>query len=107
MKKISILIVEPGKRAREAQIEDTLRAYQDIVGGMIELFPIYPNRADILCICNEEGKLRCLKPNRYVWWGEDYICGPFAVVATDGENFRSLDPDESRILTEYLEVCYV
>lgn len=44
---MKVLIVEPGKYPREAEIEHTLQAEQKIVGGMIQA--VYPWR-DRACI---------------------------------------------------------
>ena len=34
-KKIDILVVEPGEAPRPAKVEDTLEAFQQIVGGRV------------------------------------------------------------------------
>lgn len=39
--KIRVIIKEPGKNAREAQIESTLKTFQDLVGGHIEGVNLY------------------------------------------------------------------
>lgn len=46
----------------------------------------------IYLVCNEEGKLQDLKPNRIV--GDDVIVGTFFITKTDGENNMSLSEDE-------------
>ena len=60
--KINILIVEPGKEPRPATVEDTLEAFQQIVGGPIEAGCYLPQR--VMLICNGEGKNMGLPPNR-------------------------------------------
>ena len=52
--KIDILVVEPGEAPRPAQVEDTLEAFQQIVGGPIEAGCYLPQR--VMLICNSEGK---------------------------------------------------
>ncbi len=42
--KINVLIVEPGKAPRPARVEDTLEAFQMIVGGPIEAGCYLPQR---------------------------------------------------------------
>ena len=42
---MKVLIVEPGKYPREADIEHTLEAEQAVVGGTIEA--VYPWREDV------------------------------------------------------------
>lgn len=60
--KINVLIVEPGKEPRPATVEDTLEAFQQIVGGPIEAGCYLPQR--VMLICNGEGKNMGLPPNR-------------------------------------------
>ena len=52
--KINILIVEPGKEPRPATVEDTLEAFQQIVGSPIEAGCYLPQR--VMLICNGERK---------------------------------------------------
>jgi len=52
--KIDILVVEPGEAPRPAKVEDTLEAFQQIVGGPIEAGCYLPQR--VMLICNGEGK---------------------------------------------------
>ncbi len=42
--KIDILVVEPGVAPHPAQVEDTLEAFQQIVGGPIEAGCYLPQR---------------------------------------------------------------
>ena len=63
-KKIDILVVEPGKAPRPAQVEDTLEAFQKIVGGPIEAGCYLPQR--VMLICNSEGKNTGLPINRII-----------------------------------------
>ena len=48
---MKVLIVEPGKYPREADIEHTLEAEQAVVGGTIEA--VYPWRDSACIVCNE------------------------------------------------------
>ena len=52
--KIDILVVEPCEAPRPIQVEDTLEAFQQIVGGPIEAGCYLPQR--VMLICNGEGK---------------------------------------------------
>lgn len=47
---MKVLIVEPGKYPREADIEHTLEAEQAVVGGTIEA--VYPWRDSACIVCN-------------------------------------------------------
>ena len=51
--KIKVVIVHPNEEARIEEIENTLEAKQEIVGGWIEA--IYPYEDSVALICNEEG----------------------------------------------------
>jgi len=97
-KKIAVLMVEPGKEPVRTELTNTLEALQEAVSidaperGLIELIGIAPG---ILLLCNEEGKLLDLEPNRRV--GDDIITGVFYVVSEDGEgNLASLSEEDFR-----------
>ena len=81
--------VEPNKPAYETEIENTLEAEQEAVGGYIEVLPLDNEK---LLICNEEGKLNGMQGNRRI--GNDVIAGPFFIVGEDGDEFRSLTDEE-------------
>ena len=93
---MKVLIVEPGREPRTAEIENTLSAKQAIVGGLIEMVspPNHPD--DAVLICNEEGKLFGLEMNRVICLEDgtpyDIICGPFIIcrAPADSEDFESL-----------------
>ena len=95
-KRICVLRVDPWTAPRTVTIPNTLDALQAIVGGHIQAVPL---EADVELICNEEGKLMGLPPNRQV--GCDIIVGTFLVVGVSGENFSSL-PDEKMVLYKML-----
>ncbi len=89
---LKVVYVEPGKPAYAAEIEDTLKAKQRAVGGMIELVN---NGDETAIICNEEGKLEGLPANRRIRELSDVIVGNFFVVGLGEENFRSLTDEET------------
>lgn len=84
MKKIKVLLVKVGEEPKVVEIENTLEAKQKIVGGYIEMVcpPIHDDSAVI--ICNEEGKIMGLKPNRFLLTEEgipfDVVCGDFIIL---------------------------
>ena len=58
---LRVVMVEPGKPAYDAEIENKLRSFQQAVRGNIEVFtPFYDNA---VIICNEEGKIFELPDN--------------------------------------------
>lgn len=63
--KISALLVEPNKYPKMIDIDDTLEAMQEVVGGDIEEY--MPFEDEVAIICNEEGKVNGLTPNRAVY----------------------------------------
>ena len=75
---ISVLQVKPGEAPTMVMLENTLEALQDAVSietderGFIEILPVNSN---VCLLCNEEGKLIGLPPNRR--WGLDILCGVF------------------------------
>ena len=54
---MKVLIVEPGKYPREADIEHTLEAEQAVVGGTIEA--VYPWRDSACIVCNAKLYVMC------------------------------------------------
>ena len=89
---MKVVICEPGQYARIAEIEPTLKAEQEIVGGLIDCVYPWPNDMAAL-VCNDEGKLNGLPLNRAL---EDYdvIAGTFFICGISGENFCSLTEEQ-------------
>ena len=86
-----VLIVEPGRYPHEAEIENTLKAKQAIVGGDIQC--TYPWQDNACIVCNDEGKLEGLPLNRML--GDyDVIAGTFFVVGLTEDDFCSLTPEQ-------------
>ena len=56
-----VLVIEPERRPEVREIDDSLKAMQQIVGGLIQ--PIYLDDS-VALVCNDEGKLMNLPPNR-------------------------------------------
>lgn len=88
-KSIKILEVHPSRNPVAVEIENELKAMQDIVDGYIETIKL---RENVVIVCNEEGKLRSLQPNRVV--GNDVIVGTFFICGTKGANFCSLTEEQ-------------
>ena len=99
-KEIDILVVEPGEAPRPAKAEDTLEAFQQIVGGPIEAGCYLPQR--VMLVCNSEGKNMGLMPNRENPTDSgDFIAGTFLLCSFEGENFESLTPAQQREFEAY------
>lgn len=84
--KIRVLVKEPGKPSEVREIENTLEAFQTIVGGHIEALRI---RDDLCCYVNEDGKLLNMRPNfiigRQYVSKVDIIVGPAVFFRSDDE----------------------
>jgi len=87
---MKILIVEPNRRPRRADIPHTLENLQQVVGGYIQA--IYPYDDPVALVCDEEGKLKGYDLNRYIP-NADIIAGTFFVCGLGAEDFTDL-PDE-------------
>ncbi len=79
-----------------AEVRNTLKDVQKVVGGYIEVVWLSETAA---LVCNEEGKLRGLRANRWILSRNrgvgDCIRGTFLIVGVNGEDFDSLDEAQS------------
>lgn len=87
---MKILIVEPLRYPRRADIPHKLEKMQEIVGGYIKA--INPFDDPVAVVCNEEGKLEGLELNRYIPEARDIISGTFFICGLGEEDFTDL-PD--------------
>ena len=93
-KEIKVLMVEPGKEPKVTTIKNELESLQDAVSigaderGLIEIITI---SEDVCILCNEEGKLIGLEPNRRL--GCDILCGVFYVTGNGEEDLASLSEE--------------
>lgn len=103
---MKVLIVEPGQYPRPAEIETSLEAKQAIVGGLIEMVSPPIHQDDAVLICNEEGKILGLKPNRMICLEDgtpyDMICGNFLIcrAPADSEDFEGLTDEQMSLYTK-------
>ena len=88
-----ILLVEPGKKPIEKEINGSLESMQEAVGGLIQA--VYPFE-EIALVCNDEGKLMGLPLNRALRDADghvyDVIAGTFFLCGapSDSDSFASL-----------------
>lgn len=101
-----LLIVEPGAPPNAAGIDHNLSSMQKIVGGLIQA--IYPFEEEVALICNDEGKLMGLPPNRVLRHPEtgeiyDVVVGTFFLCAapSDSDNFESLTDEQIHRYPKY------
>ena len=95
---MKILKIEPERKPVVAEIGYTLEAMQATVGGLIQA--IYPFEEPVALICNDEGKLLGLPPNRALRDKNgniyDVVCGTMLLCgAPPGyQNFCSLTEEQ-------------
>ena len=87
---MKVLIVEPGKYPKKADIVHTLRSMQETVGGYIQA--IYPWDDPVALVCDEEGLLKQAEFNRLVA-PEVAIFGTFFICGLGEEDFDDLPDD--------------
>ena len=95
--KISVILIEPDKYPKVIEIEDTLEAMQETVGGYIEEY--MPFDDEVAIVCNEEGKMNGAELNRAIYSNDkeilDIIAGKFfiAYAPIESESFLSMPKD--------------
>lgn len=93
-----VLVVEPERRPEVWEIDGSLKAMQDIVGGWLQ--PVYPFDDPVALVCNDEGKLMNLLANRGLRDKDgqiyDIICGTFFLCGAPAgsEVFTSLTQEQ-------------
>ena len=121
-KEIKVLKVEPGKAPEVVFLKNELHKLQKAVSigapdvGLIEIIDI---NDEVCILCNEEGKLLGLEPNRrfrndilvgvFYVCGQDYDEGELASLSEPMLEYCSklfsvpdvIDPDEVKMLTEF------
>ena len=101
-----VLVIEPERRPEVREIDDSLKAMHQIVGGLIQ--PIYLDDS-VALVCNDEGKLMNLPPNRGlrdrngqmydIVFGTFFLCGAPA----DSDHFTDLTPEQ---IEQYQKLFY-
>ncbi len=87
---MKILIIEPSRPPKRAEIPHTLEAMQKVVGGYIEA--IYPFSDPVALVCDEEGKLKNKQPNLLIM-KQDLIVGTFFICGLSEEEFTDLSDE--------------
>ena len=95
---MQVLVVEPERRPEVREINNSLSAMQEIVGGLIQ--PIYLFDEPVALVCNDEGKLLDLPANRGLRNKDgqiyDIVCGTFFLCGAppDSDHLTSLTPEQ-------------
>lgn len=88
-----VMSKEPGKGWKIAEIENTLEALQQGVGGKLEAVTL---ASDACILCNEEGRLLGMPYNTTIC-GVSFV-GPILIVGTAGEDFSDLTERQEHAL---------
>lgn len=104
-----VLVVNPNEKPVVSEIKDDLAELQEAVGGYIEC--VYPFTEMVGIICNEEGKLIGLEPNRIILDEDgtayDVIVGTFLIVGLTDGGFQSLTDDQVERYSAMLDGPYI
>ena len=83
--KIKVLALLPMALPKEIELDNTLEAMQNFVGGLIECITLSDTGSEVTLVCNDEGKLLGLPLNRPLWDGADVLAGPGFLAGCDNE----------------------
>ena len=104
--KMRVILCRPGEKAETIEMEDSLKAMQEMVGGRIEEY--MPWEEEVAIICNEEGKMMGLPLNRGIkdekGHLQDIIAGDFFIcyAPIESEKFLSMPPElEEKYLKKF------
>ena len=95
---MKVIIKEPGQRPRETEIENSLSALQQAVGGYVETVTF---AEDCCVLCNEEGRLQEL-PYNLTFCGVSFV-GTILFVGIAGDEFVGLSECQVRTIMKCME----
>lgn len=105
---IRVMVIKPGHEPEITEIENTLKGFQEVVGGYIETVPMESIDDDLRVVLNEEGKIIGLPMNR-VWkpcgvggYAMDIMVGTIFIVSTHLDGFASLTDEQIKKLEEHV-----
>lgn len=93
-----ILVVQPERRPEVREIDGSLEAMQEVVGGLLQA--IYPFDDPVALVCNDDGKFMDFPANRGLRDEDgqiyDIVCGTFFLCGAppDCDHFTSLTPEQ-------------
>lgn len=102
--RMRVVLIEPGRYAKEAYIGKELEDMQAVVGGSIEQFCPYED--EVALICDEEGKLCGKNLNRAIYDDDgqmiEIMAGTFFICAapSDSSSFQSLSDEQVKKYVE-------
>ena len=96
---MKVLLIKPRQQPIITEIDGSLKSIQKLVGGTIQA--IYPFKDPVTLICNDEGKLLYLPPNRMLFVPDsrkpfDVIAGNFLLCGAPpgSDSFESLSYEQ-------------
>ena len=103
---VRVLVVQTNRlKPWDVYIYDTLAGMQQTVNGSIEYFE--PWNDNVAIVCNEEGKINGMRPNRKVYSESgrllDIIYGDFFIIGVDDEggNVSLTDEQVNKYMTMF------
>lgn len=99
---MKVVIKKVGQDPEIREIENELRAAQGIVGGYIQCVNL-PN--NIVCVCDEEGKLKNKTPNLIL--NSDIMVGDIFFCSAGEEEFESLDDNQIEFIMNLIHIFEV
>ena len=106
--KLRIIVCRVDERAEVIEIEDSLKAMQEVVGGLIQEY--MPFEDEVALIVNEEGKMTGLPLNRGICNEkgrlQDIVAGDFFIcyAPIESERFLSMPPDLEKKYKELFDL---
>lgn len=98
---MKVILVEPQKKPKVIDLEPTLSAMQNAVGGYIQAIYPFVEESTVALVCHDEGKLLNLPFNRALYspdTGEcyDIIAGTLFLCSAplDSDSFESLTEEQ-------------
>lgn len=106
---MKILKIEPLQPPVFLDIDGSLSSMQSLVGGTIQILYPFIEDPDIALVCNDEGKLLRLLPNRSLMDENgqiyDIVCGTFFLCGAPADSDRLTDLPQEKI-DEYTRKFY-
>lgn len=94
---MKILAVRTGELPEVIDIEHSLDAKSEFVGGYIQTISL---SSTAILVCNDDGKVIGLKPNRVI--PGDFIAGDFFIVGFDGrDDFCDISDSDAALYMEF------
>ena len=101
MATIKVLVKDPGKAPVITEVENTLEAFQELIGGNIEAVT---KKDGLVMLVDEEGKIKGLPANFKDYRLEDMIVGRAIFVGDAGDDFCDIQEQHKFAFTEILPV---